>query len=96
MKMYAEYPRKVSFEKISGDFEVYRGFWMLEEAASAKGTKLTYEIEIKPSFSVPSFIFQSMLKKDIQSGLTTVRSAAEELPASLPGSENKNPSASLK
>ncbi|HWQ26637.1 MAG TPA: SRPBCC family protein [Chlorobaculum sp.] len=79
MNMVAIYPHRVDFEKISGDFDIYSGHWILEEHPSGKGTWLDYVAEIKPSFLAPGFIFDSMLKKDITEGLGVIRSEAEQI-----------------
>jgi ribosome-associated toxin RatA of RatAB toxin-antitoxin module len=80
INMHETFPIKIDYEKISGDFEVYRGVWTLQKQPS-KGTLLTYECEIKPSFFAPDFIFQSTLKKDIVEGMRALRTEAERMPA---------------
>jgi len=81
MNMVAIYPQRVDFEKISGDFDMYSGHWILEEHPSGKGTWLDYVAEIKPSFLAPGFIFDSILKKDITEGLGVIRSESEQISA---------------
>jgi carbon monoxide dehydrogenase subunit G len=81
INMHETYPLRIDYEKIAGNFEVYQGFWMLEELPSTKGTHLTYVSELKPSFLAPDFIFLGILKKDITGALSALRKQAEELPA---------------
>jgi len=78
INMHETYPSRIYYEKISGDFEIYRGSWILQ-AYSSKGTILTYKSEIKPSFVAPDFIFQGVLKKDMVAGLTALKAEAERL-----------------
>jgi ribosome-associated toxin RatA of RatAB toxin-antitoxin module len=80
INMHETFPVRINYEQISGDFEVYRGSWTFQKHA-IEGTLLTYESEIKPSFVVPDFIFQGILKNDIVGGLSALRSEAERLQA---------------
>jgi ribosome-associated toxin RatA of RatAB toxin-antitoxin module len=79
INMHESYPRRIDYEKIAGNFEVYQGYWMLKELQSTKGTHLTYVSELKPSFFAPDIIFLSTLKKDITGGLSALRKEAEAL-----------------
>jgi hypothetical protein len=78
INMLETYPSRIDYEKISGDFEVYRGSWILQ-MYSSEGTILTYESEIKPSFAAPDFIFQGILKNDMVAGITALKAEAERL-----------------
>ena len=78
INMHESYPSRIDYEKISGDFEVYRGSWIFQ-MYSSEGTILTYESEIKPSFAAPDFIFQSTLKSDMITGLTALKTEAERV-----------------
>lgn len=80
INMYEKFPLRIDYEKISGDFEVYRGAWILQRYSS-EGTILTYESEIKPSFVAPDFILHGILKKDLVAGLTALKIEAERLQA---------------
>jgi hypothetical protein len=83
MNMHENFPGRIDYEKITGDFDIYRGFWKLDNHPSGKGTILTYEFEIKPSFIAPDFIFHGILKKDIAGGLSALRDEAEKMPPEL-------------
>ncbi|NTW70328.1 MAG: cyclase [Chlorobiaceae bacterium] len=78
INMHETYPSRIDYEKISGDFEVYRGAWILQMYSSG-GTILTYESEIKPSFLAPDFILQGILKNDMVAGLTALKAESERL-----------------
>ncbi len=80
INMYEKFPLRIDYQQISGDFEVYRGAWILQRYSS-KGTILTYESEIKPSFVAPSFILHGILKNDMVAGLTALKIEAERLQA---------------
>lgn len=80
VNMLEKYPSRIDYEQISGDFEVYRGSWILQ-MYSSEGTILTYESEIKPSFAAPDFIFQGILKNDMAAGLTALKAESERLQA---------------
>jgi ribosome-associated toxin RatA of RatAB toxin-antitoxin module len=79
INMHETYPRRIDYEKIAGNFEVYQGYWTFEELPSTKGTHLTYVSELKPAFFAPDIIFLSTLKKDITNGLSALRKEAEAL-----------------
>ncbi|NTW52679.1 MAG: cyclase [Chlorobiaceae bacterium] len=76
INMHETFPLRIDYEQISGDFEVYKGSWILQPHPD-EGTILTYEAEIKPSFAAPDFIFHGILKKDLVGGLTALRNEAE-------------------
>lgn len=78
INMRETFPTRIDYEQISGDFEIYRGSWILQMYA-ARGTILTYEAQIKPSFMIPDFILQDMLNKDMIAGLTALKAEAERL-----------------
>lgn len=78
VNMHETFPSKIDYEKISGDFDIYRGSWVLQQYSS-KGTLLTYESELKPSFIAPDFILQGILKNDLVNGLTALKTEAERL-----------------
>ncbi|NTU68604.1 MAG: cyclase [Chlorobiaceae bacterium] len=80
INMHETYPARIDYEKISGDFDVYKGSWILEMYA-AEGTILTYEADIKPSFAAPDFVFHGLLKNDMVAGLTALKAEAERLQA---------------
>lgn len=76
INMHEAYPLRIDYEQIAGDFDVYKGSWILQPHP-VEGTTLTYAAEIKPSFAAPDFIFQGILKKDLVGGLTALRDEAE-------------------
>ena len=78
VNMHETFPSRIDYEKISGDFDIYRGSWILQQYSS-KGTLLTYESELKPSFIAPDFILQGILKNDLVNGLTALKTEAERL-----------------
>jgi ribosome-associated toxin RatA of RatAB toxin-antitoxin module len=78
INMHERFPSRIDYEQISGDFEIYRGAWILQ-MYSSEGTILTYESEIKPSFVAPDFILQGILKNDMVAGLTALKTEAERL-----------------
>lgn len=80
INMHERYPSRIDYEQIFGDFEVYRGSWILQMYSST-GTILTYESEIKPAFVAPDFILQGILKNDMVAGLTALKAEAERLQA---------------
>jgi ribosome-associated toxin RatA of RatAB toxin-antitoxin module len=80
INMREKFPYRIDYDKISGDFEVYKGSWILQPY-SIDGTILTYESEIKPSFVAPKFILQGILNNDMVAGLTALKGEAERLQA---------------
>lgn len=76
-KVKEEYFNHIYFEKISGDFKVYKGEWILEYSQEAQGTFLTFKSEVKPDFFAPLFITRHIQKRDIPIILEAIKQRVE-------------------
>jgi len=61
LKITEEPPKKIFFEQVEGDFEVYRGEWLLETSRTIQGTILSYNAEIKPHFFAPPILVVTLV-----------------------------------
>lgn len=66
--------REIHFEDIlRRDFEIYIGRWSIE--SDLQGVRVVYILTIKPSFRLPHFVQEEVLRTSITTFLTEVRSA---------------------
>jgi ribosome-associated toxin RatA of RatAB toxin-antitoxin module len=77
MKVRGDYPKRLSFQQISGDFKIYRGEWLLEDYQTGQGTLLTFRAEIKPDFYAPGFFVRNVQKRDLPEMLSAMKKRAE-------------------
>ncbi len=77
VRIRGEYLRHLDFQKITGDFKVYKGRWMLEAYPKGHGTFLSYESEVKPDFFAPSFVVRFVQKHDFPGVLSGMKVRAE-------------------
>ena len=77
LKITEEYPNKISFEQIEGDFDLYRGAWLLETSHTMQGTVLSYNAEIKPHFFAPPILVSFVQRQDLPGILTAHKKKAE-------------------
>ncbi len=79
MKVHEEYLQRINFEKVSGDFKVFRGEWLLEYDPETTGTLLTYQAEIKPKFFAPQAFIRHVQKNDLPLILQAIKKRAKQL-----------------
>lgn len=77
LKVYEEYLQRVSFEQISGDFNVYHGEWLLETRHEHAGTFLRYTAKIKPLFFAPPILISFVQRQDLPGILSAHKNCAE-------------------
>lgn len=79
LKITEEYPNNISFGQVDGDFDVYRGKWVLETSPAIQGTVLSYHAEIKPLFFAPPILVIFVQRQDLPGILKAHKQRAEAL-----------------
>jgi hypothetical protein len=74
-----EFPTRLRFTQLEGDFKVYEGEWILEPASNGKadGTLVTYRADIKPDFFAPPFLVSFVQSQDLPAILRSIRTYCE-------------------
>jgi ribosome-associated toxin RatA of RatAB toxin-antitoxin module len=78
MKVWGEQSKRLYFQQIEGDFQVYRGEWILDDH-QGKGTFLTYRAEVKPDFFAPQFAVRNVQERDCPRMMMAMKKQAETL-----------------
>ncbi len=68
-------PSRVSIERVSGDFRVLRGSWVLQ--SDGDDTVAHYTVALEPGFWVPHWIVRAALRRDLPKMLRALRARAE-------------------
>jgi len=90
LKVRGETHRRLTFRQIEGDFKVYQGEWLIEDAPNGKGAMLTFRAEIKPGFFAPSFFVRNVQQNDLPMVLGAMKKRAESKGA-IGKSDKKRP-----
>lgn len=77
MVIRGDYPKKLSFRQIEGDFKIYEGDWTIERSADGKGSVLTFRAMIKPDFFAPPMFVRKVQKQDLPMVLAAMKKRAE-------------------
>jgi ribosome-associated toxin RatA of RatAB toxin-antitoxin module len=77
MKVWGENPKRLYFERIEGDFKVYRGEWLLVDYLLGQGTFLIYKAEVKPDFYAPEFAVRNVQRRECPLMLEAMKKRAE-------------------
>ena len=70
------FPDTLSFDLISGDFDVFNGRWLLEQNGNT-GTFVNWSAKVKPDFDAPGFIIDAVQKRDLRQLLEVIRDLSE-------------------
>lgn len=76
--------KEVQFRMVEGDFDDFRGKWIVESDVSSPAqmtTFLRYEVHIRPKFSLPSQIVSYIIKAGLPSNIRAVATKAESMAA---------------
>jgi carbon monoxide dehydrogenase subunit G len=79
LKVDEEFPKRLHFEQVSGDFKVYEGNWFLNAVTSEQGagTVVTYEAKMKPNFFAPPILVSFVQSQDLPAILRSIRAYCE-------------------
>jgi len=79
LKVDEEFPTRLHFSQLDGDFRVYEGDWVLKasENGQVSGTFLTYAARMKPDFFAPPLLVSFVQSQDLPAILRSVRTYCE-------------------
>ncbi len=79
LRVQEKYLQRIDFEKMKGDFKVFRGSWLLQGADDSTGTVLTYQAEIKPLFPTPIILIKQVQKNDLPEILNAIKQRTQKV-----------------
>lgn len=74
-----EYLQRIEFHQVEGDFETYRGEWVIESMEADSGCILHYCATIKPAFFAPAVLVSFVQRQDLPGIMKAHKHRAEEL-----------------
>jgi carbon monoxide dehydrogenase subunit G len=77
LKVREDFPHRIDFRQIRGDFHVYEGSWILEAHPDGQSTFLTYEARIKPAFFAPPILVSFVQRQDLPNVLKAIKTISE-------------------
>ncbi|NTV03185.1 MAG: cyclase [Chlorobiaceae bacterium] len=79
LKVDEDFPKRLHFEQVKGDFKVYEGNWFLEAVRSEHeaGTIVTYQARMKPDFFAPPILVSFVQSQDLPAILRSIRTYCE-------------------
>jgi hypothetical protein len=83
--VHADYerPRRIDFNRVSGDLKDEQGTWLLEKEAHRPSDAVTveYELQVDPGFWVPRVLVRHSLRTELPAALAAMRARAESIEA---------------
>ena len=77
LDMAEQFPHRIGFSMIEGDFKSFEGVWQLERVEdSDQTTRLNYEITVCPPRAIPAVLIERHLRHDLTQNLQAIRSHA--------------------
>lgn len=78
LDMMEQFPNRLSFQMVEGDFKDFQGFWGLEtvQTASAPETRLTYDLTVRPPLALPIRLIERHLQRDLAENMQAIRQQA--------------------
>ena len=77
LSLQGEYPKRLDFHQLEGDFKVYNGEWKIDTAPDGKGSILTFSARIKPDFFAPPMFVRKVQQHDLPMVLAAMKKRAE-------------------
>jgi len=71
-----EPPRRIRFQRVSGDLARFEGEWRLQTLADGRATRVTYEALVSVPYRVPGALARMMLRMDVPAALLALRREA--------------------
>lgn len=84
LDMVEDYPHRLGFAMVEGDFRQFEGQWCLEPAAQGKATRLTYDLVICPPLAMPVSLIEAHLCQDLTANLRAIVDRTLASPSTLP------------
>lgn len=91
LSVRGDYPQRLSFRQIEGDFKIYEGDWLIERAPDGKGSMLTFRAKIKPDFFAPPMFVRKVQENDLPMVLAAMKKRAESAEGALPVARTSSP-----
>ena len=81
LDMTEEFPHKIHFDMVEGDFKAFSGQWCLQpsEQLEGEGTELTYTVKVWPKRTMPVMAVEHRLRHDLPCNLLAIRQRLESL-----------------
>ena len=76
LDMVEDYPHRLGFAMVEGDFRQFEGQWRLESTAQGEATQLTYDLVICPPLAMPVSLIEAHLCQDLTANLQAIRDRA--------------------
>ncbi|MEO0407729.1 MAG: SRPBCC family protein [Cyanobacteria bacterium P01_A01_bin.135] len=73
LDMVEQFPHRLQFEMVEGDFKTFKGAWDLQPAGQDGSTQLTYSLTVCPSRIVPVRAIEQRLGNNLCENLTAIR-----------------------
>ncbi|MGF1458275.1 MAG: SRPBCC family protein [Leptolyngbyaceae cyanobacterium] len=75
LDMVEQFPHRIGFSMIEGDFKLFEGAWYLQPDAtsSEEQTRLLYEVTICAPRAIPTVLIERHLKRDLTQNLQAIR-----------------------
>lgn len=70
LDMTEEYPHRINFTIVEGDFKKFAGYWQL--TPQEQGTELTYFLEVRPKLTMPVKVLECRLNIDLPRNLVAI------------------------
>ncbi|MDA0266596.1 MAG: SRPBCC family protein [Cyanobacteria bacterium] len=74
LDMVEQFPHRLDFTMVEGDFKDFEGFWSLETLETPEGpmTQLGYELMLRPPRAVPATLIERHLRRDLTQNLQAI------------------------
>ncbi|ASQ90036.1 cyclase [Prosthecochloris sp. GSB1] len=77
LEVREQFPRRLSFEQIEGDFSMYRGEWRFLPDENGAGVFVGWSATLKPDFFAPPFLVSFVQYQDLPTVLRAIKRLAE-------------------
>lgn len=77
LNMVEQFPHRLGFTMVEGDFRSFEGAWQLEPSSESENlTRLVYELTLCPPRAVPVMLIERHLRRDLTQNLQAIRQRA--------------------
>jgi ribosome-associated toxin RatA of RatAB toxin-antitoxin module len=78
LNMVEQFPHRLTFEMVEGDFRNFTGAWSLETVETEVGpvTRLCYEVTVVPPRAIPAALIERHLRRDLAQNMQAIRQQA--------------------
>ncbi|MBU6228962.1 MAG: SRPBCC family protein [Cyanobacteria bacterium REEB459] len=74
--MVEEFPHRLKFTLVEGDFRQFQGEWRLQSASTGLATYLSYELRLAPAWGMPIALIEGHICQDLTRNLQAIRDRA--------------------